>query len=75
MRIYARVIPRSSRNEVIEIGKNEYKIKVTAPPVSGEANQMLIKVLAKHFNVSKSAIDIVGGKSAKIKMIDIGGLS
>ena len=71
MRIYARVIPRSSKNEVTEIAKNEYKIKVTAPPVDGEANQMLIKILAKHFNVSKSAINIVGGKSAKIKMIDI----
>jgi len=72
MRIYAKVIPRSSRNEVIEIGKNEYKIKVTAPPVGGEANQMVIKILAKHFGVAKSSINIVGGKSAKVKMIDVG---
>lgn len=71
MRIYVRVIPRSSKNEVIEIGENEYKIKVTAPPVNGEANQMVIKILAKHFGISKSAVEIVGGKSAKIKMIDI----
>lgn len=71
MRIYAKVSPRSSKNEIIEIAKNEYKIKLTAPPVGGEANQMLIKILAKHFNVSKSSIEIVGGKSAKIKMIDI----
>lgn len=71
MRIYAKVIPRSSRNEVIEVAKNEYKIKVTAPPVDGQANQMVIKILAKHFGVSKSSIEIVGGKSAKIKIIDI----
>lgn len=71
MRIYARVLPRSARNEIKEIGKNEYKIKITAPPVDGEANKMLIKVLAKHFGVSRSNINIVGGKSAKIKMIDI----
>ena len=71
MRIYAHVSPRSSKNEIIEIAENEYKIKVTAPPVGGEANQMLIKILAKYFNVSKSSIEIVGGKSAKIKMIDI----
>lgn len=71
MRIYAKVIPRSSRNEVMEIAKNEYKIKVTAPPVDGEANQAVIKILAKHFGVSKNSIEIVGGKSAKVKIIDI----
>lgn len=71
MRIYAKVIPRSSKNEIMEIAKNEYKIKVTAPPVDGKANQMVIKILAKHFGVSKSSIEIVGGKSAKIKIIDI----
>ncbi len=71
MRIYARVIPRSSRNEIKKIGEGDYKIKVTAPPVDGEANAMLIKILAKHFGVSKSSVDIIGGKSAKIKIIDI----
>ncbi|MDD3498285.1 MAG: DUF167 domain-containing protein [Candidatus Moranbacteria bacterium] len=71
MRIYVKVIPRSSRNEVKEIGENEYRVKVTAPPVDGEANSMLIKVLAKYFNVPKSSLNIVGGRSAKIKIIDI----
>lgn len=71
MRIYAKVSPRSSKNEIKEIGENEYKIKITAPPVDGEANEMLIKILAKHFGVAKSAINIVGGKSTKLKMIDI----
>lgn len=71
MRIYARVITRSSKNEIIKLGTDDYRIKVTAPPVDGEANQMLIKILAKHFDVSKSSVVIVGGKSTKIKMIDI----
>lgn len=71
MRIYAKVVARSSRNQVQEIGKNEYRIKVTAPPVGGEANEMVIKVLAKHFGVAKSLVKIVGGKSAKVKIIDI----
>jgi uncharacterized protein (TIGR00251 family) len=71
MRIYARAIPRSSRNEVKEIGENEYRVKVTAPPVDGEANRMLVKVLAKHFGVHKSSLEIVGGKSAKVKIVDV----
>jgi len=71
MRIYIKTIPRSSKNEVIELSKGEYKIKLTAPPVNGEANEMLIKILADYFNVSKSQINIVGGKSVRKKIVDI----
>ncbi|EKE16166.1 MAG: hypothetical protein ACD_11C00029G0046 [uncultured bacterium] len=71
MRIYVRVSPRSSKNSVEKISDGEYKVKLTAPPVDGQANDMLIKVLADYFGVSKSSLKIVGGKSAKTKMIDI----
>lgn len=71
MRIYIKVSPRSSKNEVIRISEGEYKVKLTAPPVDGQANSMLIEVLSKYFKKPKSFIKIVGGKSAKIKMIDI----
>lgn len=73
MRIYVKVAPRSSKNEIIRISDGEYKAKITAPPVGGEANEMLVKVLADHFGVSKSSINIVGGKSARKKMVDIAG--
>lgn len=71
MRIYVKVSPRSSKNEVIKISEGEYKIKLTAPPVDGEANKQLIEILSDYFKVSKSLINIVGGKSAKTKMVDI----
>jgi uncharacterized protein YggU (UPF0235/DUF167 family) len=32
---------------------------------------MLIGMLAEYFGVSKSQVEIVGGKSAKIKIVDI----
>ena len=71
MRIYVRVSSRSSKNEIVKVSKGEYKVKLTAPPVGGEANKMLIKVLAEYFDVSKSSVQIVGGKSARIKIVDI----
>lgn len=71
MRIYVHASPRSSKNEVTKISEGEYKVKLTAAPVDGQANDMLIRVLAKFFDVPKSHINIVGGKSAKIKMVDI----
>lgn len=71
MRIYVKVIPRSSKNEVVEISEGEYKIKLTAPPVSGEANKMLIEILAEHFDVPKSLVSIIGGKSTRKKLVEI----
>jgi uncharacterized protein len=71
MRIYAKVIPRSSSNKIEKISEGEYKVKLTAPPVNGKANEMLIELLADYFGTSKSRVNIIGGKSAKTKIIDI----
>jgi len=71
MRIYIKVIPRSSQNKVEKISEGEYKVKLTAPPIDGEANKMLIKILTEYFNVSKSSVEIIGGKTAKTKIVEI----
>lgn len=72
MRIYVKAVPRSSRNEIIKISEGEYKVKLTAPPAEGKANEMLQKILADYFGISKSNVKIIAGKSARIKIIDIG---
>lgn len=72
MRIYIKVTPRASKNEVTKISEGEYKVKLTAAPVDNQANGVLIKVLAKYFDVPKSSLKIVGGKTAKTKIVDIG---
>ncbi len=71
MRIYIKVSPRTSKNEVVKISEGEYRVRLTAAPVDGKANEALIELLAKHFKVSKSMVRIVGGKTARIKMVDI----
>lgn len=71
MRIYIKVTPRSSKNEVTKISEGEYKVKITAPPVDGEANKALIEILSDYFKVAKSNIQIAGGKSARTKIVDI----
>lgn len=71
MRIYVKVIPRASRNEVMQTSEGEYRVRLTAAPVDGQANAMLLRILAKHFEVPVSLLKIVGGKTAKIKIVDI----
>ncbi|TAK94844.1 DUF167 domain-containing protein [Patescibacteria group bacterium] len=71
MRIYVKVIPRSSLNKVEKLSEGEYKVKLMAPPVDGAANAALGQVLAEYFGVKKAAVTIVGGKTTSKKIVDI----
>jgi len=70
-RIYVKVTPRSSQNAVSKISEGEYKVRVTAAPEKGKANGAVIDTLAEYFEVPKSSVIIVGGRSTKTKIIDI----
>lgn len=71
MRIQVRVIARASFEKIEKLSEGQYKVWLTKSPVNGEANEALIKLLANHFEVSKSLVEIVGGKTSRDKMVDI----
>lgn len=63
--------PRSSRNEIIGEHNQRLKIKITAPPVDGQANIEIIKLLAKTFGVSKSNVTLISGETGREKRVCI----
>ncbi|MFA6193319.1 MAG: DUF167 domain-containing protein [Parcubacteria group bacterium] len=71
MRIYVRVTPRAGKNEVLKVSDGEYRVKVTAPPEKGKANEKVVELLAYHLAVPKSSVKIIAGKSARIKIVDV----
>jgi uncharacterized protein (TIGR00251 family) len=74
--INIRVQPRASRNEVgTTDADGTLRIRVTAPPADGEANEAVLKLLAKHLGMPRSALTIVRGATARNKVVDIGGMS
>ena len=73
--IKVKLLPRSSRTEIIGRENKLLKVKVTSPPVDGEANNALIQLLAKSLGISKGRVEIIGGKSSKLKTIRIYGLA
>ncbi len=67
-----RVIPRASRNEIVEILSDQtVKIRLVAPPVDGAANEELIKFLSDILDVPKSKIEIVAGATGRDKLVSI----
>lgn len=72
--IEVKVDPRSSRKGVSGIMDNILKVKLTAPPVEGEANEQLIEVISELTGVRKSDIRIVRGLSSRRKVVEIRGV-
>jgi uncharacterized protein (TIGR00251 family) len=67
-----RVTPRSSRNEVSGIlNDGTVKIRLTAPPVDGKANDALVEFLAEVLEVPRSRIEIVAGQTGRDKLVSI----
>jgi len=73
--ISARIQPRASKNSIMPTGDGTFKIRLTAPPVDGAANEALVAFLSEALSVSKSAIEIISGHTAREKRIRISGMS
>lgn len=70
MRITVRVLPRSSKNEMSREGE-VLKVRLTAPPVDGAANEALLKFLAARLQLPRRALYIVHGATGRQKIVQI----
>lgn len=67
-----RVTTRARRNEIVEVLRDgTVKIRLTAPPVEGKANQALVNFLAKILDVPKSRVEIVAGETGRDKLVSV----
>ena len=73
--IEAKIIPKSSRNEIIILDGGMVRIKVTAPPVDGLANREVIDLISKELKMPKKDIAIISGDKSKNKKIRVHGVS
>ncbi|MFH1155255.1 MAG: DUF167 family protein [Pseudomonadota bacterium] len=64
-----RVQPKASGNAIAGIHDKALKIRITAPPVDGEANKLLIKFLAKKLRMAPSSLEILKGETGRSKQI------
>lgn len=73
VRLHLFIQPKSSKNEVVGIHNGEIKIKITAPPIDGRANEGLVEYLSDLFDVPKRDIHLVKGETGRHKTVDIAG--
>jgi uncharacterized protein len=67
-----KVIPKSSRNEIVGILEDgTLKVKITAAPEKGKANAAICEFLAEFFGVAKRNVEIVRGETSHTKQVVI----
>lgn len=72
MKIPVTIKPNSRHREEVVVGSDGvYIIYTKAPAIEGRANAAAIKLLAKHFGVSKSQIRLLHGATSKHKVFNI----
>jgi uncharacterized protein (TIGR00251 family) len=70
MTVRVKVIPRSAKNEIAgEMADGTLKVKIAAAPEKGKANEALCVLLAAHYGVPRSAVTIVSGHNAQLKLV------
>lgn len=70
-----RVQPRASRDEIVGPDNGVLKVRLTSPPVKGEANAHCIELLARWLGVSKGRISLLKGGQAREKVVLVEGLT
>ncbi|MEA3278477.1 MAG: DUF167 family protein [Pseudomonadota bacterium] len=66
-----RVLPRAKRDELVGPAGEYFKVRITAPPVEGKANDHLCRYLARLFGVPRSQIEFLAGRQARLKRLRI----
>jgi len=69
------VVPRSHRDGVVGLYGDALKVRLTAPPVKGRANQALRAFLAERLDVPVGAVEVVSGHTSRHKVVRVAGIA
>ncbi|HEX6738211.1 MAG TPA: DUF167 domain-containing protein, partial [Vicinamibacteria bacterium] len=69
-----RVQPRAAREELAGTRQGALLVRLTAPPVEGQANAALAQLLARALGLPPSAVELRRGASGRDKLVWLRGL-
>ncbi|HKQ18167.1 MAG TPA: DUF167 domain-containing protein [Candidatus Eisenbacteria bacterium] len=75
MRFQVRVTPKSRADEIrASRADGSIRVRVTAAPADGDANEAVLALLGKQLGLPRRAIRLVGGAASRVKWIEADGL-
>jgi uncharacterized protein (TIGR00251 family) len=73
-RVRLRVSPGAGRSAIVGRHGDAWKVRVTAPPEHGRANEAVRRLLANALAVPADAVQIVSGHAARDKIVELTGV-
>ncbi|MEW6686404.1 MAG: DUF167 domain-containing protein [Candidatus Edwardsbacteria bacterium] len=71
-----RVQPRADSDGIVGFQSDEtLKIRITSPPIDNQANEHLLKFLARKLKIPKGNIQLISGQRSRNKILEIQGIS
>jgi Uncharacterized conserved protein len=68
-RFAVRLTPRASRDAVDGVVDGVLRVRVTAPPVDGAANEGLLRLIAAELRIPRRDVRLVSGETARQKVV------
>ena len=68
------VVPRSAKSEIAGVQGDALKLRITAPPVEGQANAECVRFLSDILGIKKKQVRILSGHKSKKKTVAIEGI-
>ena len=66
-----RVQPKASKNEILGFRGDTLRVRVTAPPEGGRANDAVVSLLATTLRLARSRVKIIRGHASRDKLVVI----
>ena len=73
-RISVHVQPMARRSQVMGFVDGVLRVRLSAAPVEGRANEALVKLLAERLGVRRSRVAILRGMASRNKVVEVAGL-
>ncbi len=70
-RFAVRRTPRAAANRVDGVAQGVLLARVTAPPIDGQANAALARLLADELGVGRTSVRIAAGATARRKLVEV----
>lgn len=73
-RVRLRVAPGATRAGVVGRHGEAWKVRVTAAPEGGRANDAVVRLLADTLSLPREAVTLVSGHGARDKIVELAGI-
>ncbi|HHT9131442.1 MAG TPA: DUF167 domain-containing protein [Candidatus Tripitaka californicus] len=75
MILHVRAQPGARKDAIVGERADSLKVRITAPPEKGKANEAIVRLLAEKLGLKKSAIRVISGETSRDKRVLIRGIS